>query len=544
MKQRILSIEDVLDQVTTSRVFGSSNRQLNLLRYLLSEKQAGREKQISGYKIAIEVLGRPKDFDNNADSIVRVEMHRLRKNLVLFNADSKALNITIPKASYDVCVTKTPTTLSQGKRPPLSSFFIALSLITICVLSAVLIYKIIFRAHKTAHISHLCSQEIPNLLLLPTRIIGSTQLGKEVGLTIDNHLQTGFIQYPLINTISGEVNCTRVEPPLYHLKAEVFMAPQNTFVSVIIQYVDTRQIIFSEKIYIQNQKNILTESTSIALYKIAAKTAHLNGVVSHDAIQRPWQDSIYKTTYECLIKASKATSLANTPDRDKEAVNCMEAAIDSGSISPDLYGTLAHFYLNQVAGYQTPFTKSPIEKVEKLLIQAEMIAPLNPRVLSSRARLESERVPINLERLQFFVYALERQQPFNPHTLILTSHLAGYKIGDWEFAKKISDRAKKLDRTDSYLLYYIDAGYDFLFADPQDAYLTMQKLYFRGSVITLLLKLASANKADDTSHTQHYKQELASLGYPDNASYIAFIKKRQYEPVISKELIKWLAATK
>lgn len=91
--------------VSASGALGKAKRQRELLHYLLAQKERGRLDGLMQYSIAFDVLGRPDNFDPSTDSIVRVEMHRLRKNLLQFNATSKTVQITIPRASYEVVVT-------------------------------------------------------------------------------------------------------------------------------------------------------------------------------------------------------------------------------------------------------------------------------------------------------------------------------------------------------------------------------------------------------------------------------------------------------
>ena len=52
-----------------------------LLNYICERYFEGEAETIKEYNIAVEGLGRPPDFDQKKDSIVRVEAHRLRRRL-------------------------------------------------------------------------------------------------------------------------------------------------------------------------------------------------------------------------------------------------------------------------------------------------------------------------------------------------------------------------------------------------------------------------------------------------------------------------------
>ncbi|MCX7899461.1 MAG: hypothetical protein N2444_05170, partial [Methylocystis sp.] len=82
---------------------GASDRQRDLLSYLVTEELEGRGKRLKAYSIATDALGRGADFDPQQDSIVRVEIGRLRQTLERYYLDKgkdAAIVINIPKGQY------------------------------------------------------------------------------------------------------------------------------------------------------------------------------------------------------------------------------------------------------------------------------------------------------------------------------------------------------------------------------------------------------------------------------------------------------------
>src|SRR5208283_651513 len=73
--------KEELERVLGSGNFPRAPLQGKLLKYICEEFFAGRSDRIKEYIVATEVFGRGADFDQNQDAIVRVEAHRLRKNL-------------------------------------------------------------------------------------------------------------------------------------------------------------------------------------------------------------------------------------------------------------------------------------------------------------------------------------------------------------------------------------------------------------------------------------------------------------------------------
>ena len=91
-----------LDLVIASGVLGSSKNQLALFKYLMDAKFDGKNSDITTKQIAIDIFNRDSSFSTKKDSIVRVEMHRLRGNLDSFNKQSDSVTIELPKSSYDL----------------------------------------------------------------------------------------------------------------------------------------------------------------------------------------------------------------------------------------------------------------------------------------------------------------------------------------------------------------------------------------------------------------------------------------------------------
>jgi len=92
-----------LEAVLSSPLFARSPTLARLLSYLCDKKLSGDTSQIKEYSIALEVFRRDPSFDQDTDSIVRVEANRLRKRLAEFYRQEGAthsLRITIPVGQY------------------------------------------------------------------------------------------------------------------------------------------------------------------------------------------------------------------------------------------------------------------------------------------------------------------------------------------------------------------------------------------------------------------------------------------------------------
>ncbi len=96
-------IRAALERILASQGFCRAPRLQALLRYVVERTLAGQADRIKGLAIAMDVLGRGPDFDPARDSVVRVEMGRLRQALAAYYAGpgrDDPVRIIIPKGTY------------------------------------------------------------------------------------------------------------------------------------------------------------------------------------------------------------------------------------------------------------------------------------------------------------------------------------------------------------------------------------------------------------------------------------------------------------
>lgn len=94
---------EALDRLIASGEFHRSPNLEKILNYLCTQYFLGQGNQVKEYTVATEALDRREDFDPKRDSIVRVEMHRLRRRLKEYYATRGAgdsIRINLPDKSY------------------------------------------------------------------------------------------------------------------------------------------------------------------------------------------------------------------------------------------------------------------------------------------------------------------------------------------------------------------------------------------------------------------------------------------------------------
>lgn len=92
-----------LEGILRARGFKASDRIRRLLDHLVAKTLDGQQRELTQRHLAEAVFGRGNDFDPERDSIVRVEMRKLRQALELYYSDtgsSDPLVIAIPNGTY------------------------------------------------------------------------------------------------------------------------------------------------------------------------------------------------------------------------------------------------------------------------------------------------------------------------------------------------------------------------------------------------------------------------------------------------------------
>ena len=89
----------------SSQIFSEAPLLARLLKYLCNNHLSEDKRILNEYRIGVEALGRPADFDPAKNSSVRVEMHRLRQRLRKYyetEGADHALRITLIEGKYEL----------------------------------------------------------------------------------------------------------------------------------------------------------------------------------------------------------------------------------------------------------------------------------------------------------------------------------------------------------------------------------------------------------------------------------------------------------
>jgi hypothetical protein len=102
-EDRLAAERAELDAVLASGILGRSNYVVRLLTFVCDKYFDDQTADVKEYSIAVHALGRSADFDPQADTIVRVTAHTLRKRLEEYyrtDGADHAIHISIPHGRY------------------------------------------------------------------------------------------------------------------------------------------------------------------------------------------------------------------------------------------------------------------------------------------------------------------------------------------------------------------------------------------------------------------------------------------------------------
>ena len=113
-------IGEHLEEVLSSTAFQDSAKLSQLLRYLVEATLTGSSDPIKEQVLGIEVFERPSDWDPQIESIVRVEVKRLREMLTLYYHRENPLTpvrFEVPIGSYKALCVLTALKSSRPQVP-------------------------------------------------------------------------------------------------------------------------------------------------------------------------------------------------------------------------------------------------------------------------------------------------------------------------------------------------------------------------------------------------------------------------------------------
>lgn len=340
-----------LGRARSGTLLKGGQRRYDLLDYLVSEELEGRGENLKAYAIALDVLGRSEDFDPATDSIVRVEVARLRDALELHyarSADPNEPRISIPKGSYRPVVDfpLPDNQIEQATGPTYShkpSFFAGLS-IGLVGLYILAYFAFLGTSQQPSH-SDRPVVEIASIVADQTSPSYSFAQGFRQQLIADlAHLPTVTVRDgPLAEDVVRSASAPEAD---YRLTITPAFEGQSGIIGLQLSSLANATVVWTRAVPIADSTSNFYTLLTDSLRGVAQEIAGSSGAITNEqaVLAMKWMAERESPIgeYQCLILALvyDATKNQETEQLSRE---CLGEAIKNGTTNSTL---LALFALN------------------------------------------------------------------------------------------------------------------------------------------------------------------------------------------------------
>jgi len=530
-----------LARVLGSSVFAQATRATEFLRFVVDETLAGRADRLKGYTIAVEVFGKPADFDAQSDPLVRVEAGRLRRRLIEYyhgEGRDDAVRIALPKNGYAPTFAAAPATAASApsassarrarrklvlRGAALGGFLAALAVLVVWVTwdrtpaptPAATTGSARARAGPVSALG-------PRLLVLPlANLSGDASLDALAAGTTEEIIRA-LVAFNIFATAST-AGRTLESTDLAALRSEFDVGyvltgsvrSSNADLRVAVRLIDTE---VGTQLWTRAFDERRERAEQLAIEdRIGATIAKIlsspfGPVYGHEIARTTGRPARDLDPYECLLQFYEYSRFFD-PAGHSQSLRCMQNAVKAEPRFAPAWSALAVLYLHEhLFGYsQEPDRGPPLDRALEA-VRTSLDTDGSGRVAG--IALAAIRLA-NGDRQEFY-QAIDRSlAPKEAHPA--TSLLAGYLLiqaGDWQRGAPLIDGALPLTTNVPAWAY---VGYAFRYLETHD-YEQALDWSLRSDApnwfMTALTVTASAALAGRADIAQREKMRLLEL-YPD-----------------------------
>lgn len=498
-------IPAVIEDLRLSECFGRSERQFKLFEYLLKNTLEGNHSALTQYSIAIDVLNRSEDFDSGTDSIVRVEMHRLRRNLKAYNAGKFDYSIVIPQASFKVLVKPRKFLRFENLNGRLVSISTttAIGLVTFCAGYAM---------PSLSSNMNQYSAEIPCSATKPNIVVNNRGIDSEKQSYVEKIIRSTLSQQTGFQLISNNSQCRgKKAAPIFYIDYMLMEIGSQFNIAFTVRSEQAGTTISSH--HVSGSPSELIEGSDL-YYRIVQKTNEISmpdSLTARAALAENWESEAYKEAYSCIINMYDSFS-GGTEIETSNVHSCLERSLKNTLVNLDNYGALAASFLDIARNSATLDQHEAFISAEAI-ISEKSDAWINSAELTIAVMYyEAQRPDFDAERFDAILLRAETAYQTNPLVMSIVSFFKGYSLGKWEDAKEISERVKRIYSVRDQSIFSIDAGYALMELSDSTLMDECKKYYTENSIYVNVIVNACAQKAQNADWLELTKANLAAAG--------------------------------
>lgn len=456
-------VREVLARVQESKLFCASQRQSDLLAYLVNEEIEGRGDRLKSYSIAIDVFGRGADFDPASNSTVRVEMHRLRQALMLFNAtEGQGLAATIllepgayrpqfiwntdPSAKLPADLAPPPhppdAPIQPGAdirpveiSPPAPALRRSLRILAAAGVSAAVVASITMLAFRHGGPASHCDFDRPTVRIAIDRAFKNEDR-KEFEFLRDR-LYSALQLYPLVVPIEHAARGCG-DAPAFELTLDKAVVVGAEAITLSLSKVGNHEILWTRAYPAPKEKDIDGMTNLIA--RLAYRIAQFDGAIPPLAERFEWKNEQSKKDYDCILRVHRLF-VDESENSARDVGICISEQVKRGVPHADVYGLYAavNYYVGN--GYLIDGPPNPAENYAAAMKAGIAINPEDREILINELRDARSAQPPRADEITRITNLISTKLYDDPHLLNQAARAVGFGLGDWENAKNYAEQA-------------------------------------------------------------------------------------------------------
>ena len=158
-----------VDRLLRSKTFETSEVHRRLLHYLAEKSIAGEAGRLKEYIVGLETFGKPPSYDPKHDSIVRLQVGRLRQKLMAYyetEAAGDPVRVTLPKGAFELKfepLTALPPAVPARVHPRRMAAVLGTALVAAVVWASFSTVRLVRLEHETAGMTGQWSADLETL---------------------------------------------------------------------------------------------------------------------------------------------------------------------------------------------------------------------------------------------------------------------------------------------------------------------------------------------------------------------------------------------
>jgi adenylate cyclase len=534
------------ERVVASQVLGTGERLPTLLRYLvraqIDSEAEGNATRIKAYTIGVDVFGRGADFDPQTDSIVRVEMGRLRKALELYNAThgkDDAIKISFAAGTYlpNIVVHSESTEIvdesqfidARGQSGMRFGILAGLGALALCLAAAYLSGYLPLRTP---------SEPLPpRIAILPVAVVpeGADQGLFATGLQLEIAAQMARQTWLSVIVPTGGQSAAVFERKTtkatdYELDSRLRLAEKNYELTVFLKAARDQSVAWTATYSgaLINQQT--TQLISGLAATIAAQTGQAGGAITQLQIAnvRPEQSAstpqLVDQQFLCMLEVRRYWHTF-LPTHLSSSQDCLTRLNDINGGFSDGRSALAMLAIDAARNSTGNERMQHLSKASKLLdltVPGEVL-PLHARMALAACLGDTAGVVTTAE-------ALATREPNDPAVLADVGSKLGLSAGLWQRGVAKEMRALELNPRPAPWYPLSSVVKAMIDGKPQAALNILSRVPQRDFATGHALFMAIGGALGDADITRAAQKRLSELGYGESERVAQLIRQQCWLP--------------